>query len=82
MEESVTYQAIGRRGRWEGERRMLLLQGKTKFGPPSAAVRAALESVNDVAQLEKLGVRLMNAGSWEELLGPRPRRNGRRRSKT
>ncbi len=86
MEESVTYQAIVRRGReegrGEGERRILLLQGETKFGPPSAAVRAALESVSDTAQLEKLGVRLMSAGSWEELLGPRPRRDGRRRSKT
>ena len=83
MEQSATYQAIVRRGRAQGERRLLLLQGETKFGPPDVAVRAALESIDDLARLEKLGVRLMSAASWQELLpaqGQR-RRNGRRRSR-
>jgi predicted transposase YdaD len=87
MEESATYQAIVRRGREEGraegERRLLLLQGETKFGPPDAAVRAAIESISDLARLEELGVRLMSAGSWQELLPPQtqPQRGGRRRSR-
>lgn len=86
MEESATYQAIVRRGREEGraegERRLLLLQSKAKFGPPDAAIQAALENINDLAQLEDLGVRLMTAASWQELLSPRTprRRNGRRKS--
>ena len=54
MEESATYQAIVRRGRAEGERHLLLLQGERKFGPADAAVRAALENINDLARLEEL----------------------------
>lgn len=83
MEQSATYQAIVRRGRAEEARRMLLLLGETKFGPPDAATQAALESLGDLAQLEALGVRLLSAGSWQELLPPQAqrRRNARRRSK-
>jgi hypothetical protein len=83
MEQSATYQAIVRRGRAEEARRMLLLQGEAKFGPPDAATHAALESLGDLAQLEALGVRLLSAGSWQELLPPQAqrRRNARRRSK-
>jgi predicted transposase YdaD len=81
MEQSVTYQAIVRRGREEEGRRLLLLQGTAKFGPPDAAVQAALESISDLAQLEKLAVRLVNAATWQELLPPaRTRRRGRRRT--
>jgi hypothetical protein len=83
MEQSATYQAIVRCGRAEEARRSLLLLGKTKFGPPSAAVRATIESISDLTQLEALIVRFVNAGSWQDLL-PSPaqrRRNGRGRSK-
>ncbi len=82
MEESATYQAIVRRGRTEEARRMLVLLGETKLGPPDAATRAALENISDTARLEKLAVRLMSVGSWQELLTPQPRRrgNGRRKS--
>jgi predicted transposase YdaD len=83
MEQSATYQAIVRRGRAEEARPLLLLLGQTKFGPPDAATQAALESIVDLARLEELGVRLLSAGSWQELLPPQAqrRRNGRRRSK-
>jgi hypothetical protein len=81
MEESATYQAIVRRGRAEEARHLLLLQGEAKFGPPPAAPRAALEGLTDLARLEELGVRILSAGSWEELFAPpRRRRNGPRRS--
>jgi predicted transposase YdaD len=86
MEQSTTYQAIVRKGREEGlvegERRLLLLQGQAKFGPPDAATRAAIGRIDELAQLEELGVRLMGAGSWQELLAPQAprRRNGRRRA--
>src|ERR1700730_15833741 len=69
MEQSATYQAIVRRGREEGReegraeeaRRILLLQGEAKFGPPDAATRAALESLGDLGRLEELSVRLITA---------------------
>jgi hypothetical protein len=88
MEESATYKAIVRRGREQGRteeaRRIMLLQGDTKFGPPAAAVRAAIETIDDAERLEELGVRLLSAGSWQELLPtqtPR-RRNCRRKAKS
>jgi predicted transposase YdaD len=82
MKQSATYRAIVRRGREEEARRMLLLVGETKFGPPDDAARAAIEQLDDLRRLERLGVHLMTANSWQELLArltPR-RRNGRRRS--
>jgi hypothetical protein len=82
MEESATYQAIVRRGRAEEARRMLVLVGEPKFGPPDAATRAAIENISEIAKLEELGVRLSTVDSWQELLSPpSPRRgNGRRKS--
>lgn len=81
MEESATYQAIVRRGREQGRveeaRRVLLIGGETKFGPPDAATRAALEAINDLGQLEALVVRLLSVDSWQALMPPRdPRRRG------
>jgi predicted transposase YdaD len=83
MEQSATYQAIVRRGRAEGVRRVLLLQGEAKFGPPDDATRAAIEAIGDLTQLEELSVRLVSAGSWHELLPPSTarRRTSRRRSR-
>ena len=77
MKESVTYQAIIEEGRAEGEakgalteaRKLLLIQGSSRFGLPDARVRAALERIKDLAQLEALGVQLLTAQSWQELLG-------------
>jgi predicted transposase YdaD len=76
MEESVTYQAILREGEARGEakgeareaRKLLLLQGRARFGEPSAKIVAALDALIDLTQLEALAVRLLQASSWEELL--------------
>jgi hypothetical protein len=74
MEESATYQALVRRTRAEEARRLLLMLGETNFGPPDAAVRSALESMDDPAEIEALGIRFVNAGSWQELVPPPSRR--------
>jgi predicted transposase YdaD len=80
MEESTTYQAIIRKGRLSGVRQMLLRQGRKRFGPADDATEAALNAIEDVEKLEELGERVLDVGSWQELLQPaRPRRrNGRR----
>jgi hypothetical protein len=57
---------------------MLLLMGQTKFGPPDAATRAALEGITDVGQLEELAVRIVTADSWQELVPARSRTRRRR----
>lgn len=76
MKESATYQAILDEGRSEGReegrveeaRRMLLLLGGERFGPPDARVRAALDAMDSVEQLERLSQRLLKVESWDELL--------------
>jgi hypothetical protein len=62
---------------------MLLLQGRSLYGEPPPEAVTALEALTDVSRLEELGIRLLSASSWQELLGlngpSRPRR-GRRKT--
>jgi hypothetical protein len=83
MEESVTYQAIVRRGKREEARKLILLMGRNRFGRVSAEVRDALNAIQDIEKLEDLGVRLLDVSSWQELLGlsePPPRSRSRKQS--
>jgi predicted transposase YdaD len=84
MEESVTYQAIIEKGALREARKLLLVVGEERFqGPPEATVRARLEQIDDLQQLEKLTRRIMRIDSWDELLPPRrPAPSSRRRKKT
>jgi predicted transposase YdaD len=63
-------------------KRLLLLLGENRFGPPDARTKAAVESIADVQRLEELIVLVQNVDGWHALLGlPRSRRrNGMRRS--
>ncbi|MBY0526903.1 MAG: DUF4351 domain-containing protein [Gemmataceae bacterium] len=86
MEESVTYQKVIRKGEAQGAlseaRKMLLLQGRSRFGEPPPEAIAALDTLADISQLEELGVRLLQASSWQGLLGlPEPGRRTRGRKK-
>jgi predicted transposase YdaD len=71
MEESTTYQLLLSRGREQGrveEARTLLLRiGRSRFGEPDAAVRAALTSASQ-ERLEQMADRLLLVESWAELL--------------
>ena len=62
-----SYQAILREGQAEGQtkeaRRILLLQGRRRFGEPTAEVVAALDSLADVEKLEQLSMRLLEVSS-------------------
>jgi hypothetical protein len=91
MKESVTYQAILEEGKAEGmdegmaaeARKMLLLQGRDRFGEPSAKIVALLDSVSDLHRLEALLIRLLHVKTWEELLdlnGTARRPRGRKKS--
>lgn len=72
MRDSLTYQAIleeGRaEGRAEGEQRLLLHQGTVRLGPPDDHTRSRILSTTDISVLERLGVRILTASTWEELL--------------
>jgi hypothetical protein len=69
MKESTTYQAILEEGEAKEARKMLLLQGRDRFGEPSAKIVALLGAVTDLGRLEALAVRLLHVKTWEELLG-------------
>ncbi len=78
MKESSTYQAILQEGRLEGlsegalveAKKVLRLLGDDALGVPDTRTTAAIESINDLAQVEDLLLRVRSATSWQELLGP------------
>jgi hypothetical protein len=80
MEESVTYQAIVRKGRLAEARQILFRLGEKRFGSADEATATALNAIDDVRKLDALIDRFLDVGSWQELLQPkrRHRRNGRR----
>jgi len=72
MRESDTYMAIIEEGQEQGEvraiRRVLLRQGRKRFNEPDAATKATLETITDVARLERMCVRLLEVSTWQDLL--------------
>jgi predicted transposase YdaD len=81
MRESSTIQAFIEEGRRKGleegleegrageARRIILRQGRIRFGEAGDAVRSRLEAISDLEQLELLGDRLLIVSSWDQLLG-------------
>lgn len=55
-------------GEIKGERRMVVRLGTSLFGPPDADTLAKLESIQSLEVLEELGLRLVKARSWDEVL--------------
>jgi predicted transposase YdaD len=72
MKESTTYQAILREGKAEGKieeaKRLLLRMGRKKFGPPKAAINSKIEAIAELARLENLSDRILDATNWDELV--------------
>ena len=85
MEDSTTYQYILEKGETigiakgesigiakgitQGERNLLMKLGGKRFGAPSEAIVAALRSISDPVRLERLSERILDAVSWDDLLG-------------
>jgi predicted transposase YdaD len=81
MKESVTYQAIVEEGKIEGKmegkmegkiearQEVLLELGQKRFGTPDASTETAVRAIADLERLKQLSERLLDASSWEELLG-------------
>ena len=55
-------------GEIRGERRIVLHLGTSLFGAPDADTLAKLEAIQSPEFLEELGLRLVKAKSWEEVL--------------
>ena len=72
LRESSFYKVImtegEKKGRLEEARRMILSQGRRKFGVSPAGIEAKLENIADQAKLEAIADRLIDVSSWEDLL--------------
>lgn len=68
MKESSAYQIILEEGRIEALQKTLLRLGRRKFGAPGKAVQGAIRAITDEARLERLTERLLDVGSWQDLL--------------
>ena len=88
MEESVTYQAIIRKGMAAGKaegvveeaQRILVRMGTKALGAPDAAANAAIAGILDRDRLEALIDRVGEVKDWEALLAkPRWQRRNRRK---
>ena len=71
MKESTTYQAIKEEGRLEEVREDIRRLGERKFQTsPPTHVQTTLEGIVDLEQLKYLLERILDAGSWDELIAP------------
>jgi hypothetical protein len=68
MHESATYQAILDEGEVRGLHKILLRQGRMRFGEPGETVRQAVLGIQDLQQLERLAEDLLQVSTWQELL--------------
>jgi hypothetical protein len=72
MHESDTFQAIldegEERGCLKGAKKVIMMQGRIRFGEPDDAVQAYLAAINDLGRLEALAARLIQVSCWQELL--------------
>lgn len=76
LEDSTTYQLIFGRGEARGEVRgrtlhaqaWVLLFGGKRFGLASESVQATVRAITDPERLDRIGARLFDATSWDDLL--------------
>lgn len=84
MKESSTYQMILQEGRAEGRaeglaegkaeggveigRNVLMRLGSKRFGPPTPQIVTAIEALTDPERLEQLAERVLDVGTWDELM--------------
>ncbi|HVA45957.1 MAG TPA: hypothetical protein VNH11_06180 [Pirellulales bacterium] len=72
LRDSSTYQLIVEEGMAQGMakglRTMLLQIGARRLGRPVAAVQESLDAIDDVARLHRLGERVLEVATWQELL--------------
>jgi hypothetical protein len=67
MSDSDTFLAILDEGRIDALKKVILMQGRKRFGPPDEAVRATVSALSDLDRLEFLVERLLDVSSWQEL---------------
>lgn len=81
MEHSAYFQSLLDRGAVERLRETLLDMGGIRFGEPNADSRRRVETVESVAELQRLCKELLTTNSWQELLQLPAKKPARRQRK-
>ncbi len=68
MEESSTYQYVIEKGRKAALKDNLRRPGARRFGAPTAPTVAALNAIDDLARLDRMFDRALDAADWNDLL--------------
>ena len=68
MQESDTYLMILEEGEAMGIRKIILIQGEDRFGPPDDAIKAGLNIINDLERLMRMARKTQKAANWQEIL--------------
>src|SRR5689334_5217710 len=68
IEDSDTYMMIIEQGAEREAKKFIRFLGHRRFGPANAVVSARLDAITDLARLDRIGERLLDATNWEELL--------------
>jgi hypothetical protein len=67
-EQSSFYQLILEKGEIAGAQKLLFRLGRSRLGPIPRRIRAAIQAIDDLEKLERLGERMLDVSSWSELL--------------
>ena len=68
LEDSATYQLIHQRGAIAEAQRILLAQGRKRFGPAAGATETAILGITDRDRLERMAEHVLDATGWDDLL--------------
>jgi hypothetical protein len=68
MQESDTYLMILDEGQEKALRKVILVQGEDRFGPPSEAMKTSLANITDLDRLMRLVRQTPKAASWQDIL--------------
>lgn len=68
LKDSSAYQVFLEEGKVAGTRATILRLGAKKFGVPPEEIVKPLEEITDLGRLERMSERLLEAGSWQEVV--------------
>lgn len=68
MQESDTYLMILEEGEEKALRKIILLQGEDRFGPPDESVKASLSNITDLDRLTRIARHTPKATSWRDIV--------------
>lgn len=68
MNDLPGYQLIVEEGVVKGVRNLILTQGREKFGEPTERQANRLNAIEDADRLNRIGLRVLTAESWDSLL--------------